>query len=149
MNPKISMKTKVHYADSLDGARTQIGYVQNIPQLKPLKEGKAYSSLELDEERMAKGTRKAEALDITILFTHDQHNTLKSIADSNAEKYFFFEFPEETAQNAGSPLVIYFKASIDIANEPIEIDDFLKDTIRMFKSTDVLESDGFPAEQSA
>ena len=60
--PQVAMKAEVSYATSLTGDKTKIGYVQKVGQLKTLKEGQTYSAL--DEERMAKGKRKAETVDI-------------------------------------------------------------------------------------
>lgn len=62
--PQVAMKAEVSYAPTLTGEKTKIGYVQKIGQLKTLKEGQTYSALDLEEERMAKGKRKAETVDI-------------------------------------------------------------------------------------
>lgn len=143
--PKVSMKTKLSYADTLTGVRTLVSYVQSIPALKALKEGKAYCALDLDEERMEKGVSKAESIDMVVLFDHAQHKALKTIVDGGEEKYWFVEYNDASAQTSGSPLVQYFKATIDMTNDAIEIDDFYKDTVRFYKSTDISESDGYPS----
>ena len=58
--PQVAMKAEVSFATTLTGEKTKIGYVQKVGQLKTLKEGQTYSALDLDEERMAKGKRKAD-----------------------------------------------------------------------------------------
>ena len=74
--PQVAMKAEVSYATSLTGDKTKIGYVQKVGQLKTLKEGQTYSALDLDEERMAKGKRKAEAVDIEMMFIQETHKDI-------------------------------------------------------------------------
>ena len=74
--PQVAMKAKVSYATTLTGDRTDIGYVQKVGQLKTLKEGQTYSVLDLEEERMAKGKRKAETVDIEMMFIQKTHKAI-------------------------------------------------------------------------
>ena len=86
--PQVAMKAEVSYATSLTGDKTKIGYVQKVGQLKTLKEGQTYSALDLDEERMAKGKRKAEAVDIEMMFIQETHKAMMAIADADTEIYY-------------------------------------------------------------
>lgn len=147
--PQIAMKTELSYSTTLTGDRIKIGYVQKIGQLKTLKDGQTYSALDLDEERMAKGKRKAEAVDIETMFIQETHKTMTGIADADTEIYLFLKYPESTASVAGKPLVQTVKCTIDIAGQEVNDGDFIKDTMRVFKNSKVVETDGYPIEGDA
>jgi hypothetical protein len=144
--PQVAMKAEVSYATSLTGAKTKIGYVQKVGQLKTLKEGQTYSALDLDEERMAKGKRKAEAADIEMMFIQETHKSMMAIADADTEIYLFLKYPDTTASVASKPLVQTVKCTIDIAGQEMSDGDFIKDTMRVFKNSTVVETDGYPVE---
>lgn len=147
--PQVAMKAEVSYATTLTGARTKIGYVQKVGQLKTLKEGQTYSALDLDEERMAKGKRKAEAVDIEMMFIQEEHKAMGVIADADTEIYLFVKYPESTASVASKPLVQTVKCTIDIAGQAMDDGDFIKDTMRVFKNSKVIETDGYPVEEDS
>ena len=144
--PQVAMKAEVSYATTLTGDKTKIGYVQKVGQLKTLKEGQTYSALDLDEERMAKGKRKAETVDIEMLFIQEVHKAMGVIADADTEIYLFVKYPESTASVASKPLVQTVKCTIDIAGQEMNDGDFIKDTMRVFKNSKVVETDGYPIE---
>lgn len=144
--PQVAMKAEVSYATSLTGDKTKIGYVQKVGQLKTLKEGQTYSALDLEEERMAKGKRKAETVDIEMMFIQEEHKAMGVIADADTEIYLFVKYPESTASVANKPLVQTVKCTIDIAGQEISDGDFIKDTMRVFKNSKVVETDGYPVE---
>lgn len=145
-SPQVAMKMKVSYAKSLTGEKTDIAYVTKIGQLKGLKEGQAYSSLELDEERTASGKRKSESTDVEMYFIQEQHKALKVIADADEEIYLFFQCPKTTESAEGKPLTFSLKGTIDIACNEIEDGDFIKDTMRIFRNSALVETDGYPVE---
>lgn len=142
--PKTSMLTTLWCAETLTGERTQVAFVQSIPPLKTVKESINYNALDFKSERQAKGTSKAENIEIPILYTEQQHDSLKVKADSDKDFYWFIQLPEETAVEEGKPLTWYFQASCDLANENIEIDGMLQEKITLYRSTEVEESKGFP-----
>lgn len=144
--PQVAMKAKVSYSTTLTGDKTDIAYVQKIGQLKSLKEGQTYSALDLDEERNASGKRKAEATDVEMMFIHAQHKSMKVFADNDTPIYLFIQYPETTAEVAGKPLTFSMKCTIDIAGNEVEDGDFLKDTMRIFRSSELVETDGYPVE---
>lgn len=144
--PQVAMKAEVSYATSLTGDKIQIGYVQKVGQLKTLKEGQTYSALDLDEERMAKGKRKAEAVDIEMMFIQETHKSMMAIADADTEIYLFLKYPDTTASVASKPLVQTVKCTIDIAGQEMSDGDFIKDIMRVFKNSTVVETDGYPVE---
>lgn len=144
--PKTSTLSTLWRAETLTGEKTQIAWVQEIPPLKQAKEAIVYNALDLDEEQQAKGTRKAETLTIPLLFTHTQHKSLNESAESNKEYYWFIKLPDDTAETEGSPLVFSFTGACDLGLDTIAIDDMLKDNLTIYRSSKVLETDGFPTE---
>lgn len=144
--PQVAMKAEVSYAPTLTGEKTKIGYVQKIGQLKTLKEGQTYSALDLEEERMAKGKRKAETVDIEMMFIQETHKAIQAIADADTSIYLFVKYPESTASVATKPLVQTVKCTVDIAGQEINDGDFIKDTMRVYKETKTVETDGYPVK---
>ncbi len=144
--PQVAMKSKVSYSTTLTGDRTYIGYVQKVGQLKTLKEGQTYSALDLDEERMAKGKRKAETVDIEMMFIQETHKSIKAIADADTTIFLFLEYPETTASVDNKPLIQSVKCTVDIAGQEMNDGDFIKDTMRVYKESNVVETDGYPVE---
>lgn len=146
-NPEIAMKANLEFSETLTGEKTLVAWVQNIGQLNQLKDGITYSAIDRDEEYMAKGKKKAEAIDIEVLFTHAQHKTLRAMAEGDKEYYFYIKYPEATANEAGKPLVFSLKATMDFASNAMEDGELLKDTIRLFKKSNLVETDGYPTEE--
>ena len=147
--PQVAMKAEVSFATTLTGEKTKIGYVQKVGQLKTLKEGQTYSALDLDEERMAKGKRKAETVDIEMMFIQETHKSIKAIADADTQIYLFVKYPETTASVSGKPLVQTVKCTVDIAGQELSDGDFIKDTMRVYKESDTVETDGYPTEEDS
>lgn len=143
--PRVSTLTTLWYATTLTGTRTQVAYVQEIPALKSAKEAITYNALDLEEEQQAKGSRKAETLTIPILFTESQHDTLKTLADSDEEYYWFIKLPEATATTANSPIVFHFTGACDLGMDTISIDGMLQENITLYRSSEVSETKGFPS----
>lgn len=144
--PQVAMKAEVSYATTLTGDKIKIGYVQKVGQLKTLKEGQTYSALDIEEERMAKGKRKAETVDIEMMFIQKTHKAIQAIADADTSIYLFVKYPESTASVATKPLVQTVKCTVDIAGQEINDGDFIKDTMRVYKETKTIETDGYPVE---
>ena len=147
--PQVAMKAEVSFATTLTGEKTKIGYVQKVGQLKTLKEGQTYSALDLDEGRMAKGKRKAETVDIEMMFIQETHKSIKAIADADTQIYLFVKYPETTASVSGKPLVQTVKCTVDIAGQELSDGDFIKDTMRVYKESDTVETDGYPTEEDS
>ena len=147
VTPKVSTLSTLWVSETLEGARTQVAYVQEIPPLKSAKEAVTYNALDLEEEQQAKGNRKAETLTIPLLFTHKQHKELTEKSDSNEEYFWFIKLPDETAIDSGKPLVFYFTGACDLGLDTIAIDDLLKENLTIYRSSKVSESEGFPAAE--
>lgn len=146
--PKVSTLTKVSYATTLTGTKTEIGYVQSISEFFTLPEEITYSAIDIDDERIAKGRRKANAPEIPWLFTETQWDELKALEEAGTEVYIFIQLPEDTAVADGKPLTWYFKATAAVSMDTIEFDNMLKSKVKLYRSSKIQESKGYPTSES-
>ena len=146
--PQTSTKTTLWIAETKEGEKKQIAYVQSIGALKSAKEAITYGALDLDEEQQAKGRRKAETNEIVILYTEEQHKELKKYSDSDKSYYIYVKYPESTKSQEEDSLVMSFTGSIDLVGNEIAIDDMLQDTLTIYRDSEVTESYGFPASEA-
>ena len=149
MEPKTSTLTKLFHADNLEklvgeATRKQVAFVQSIPEFLTAPEAITYSALDIDDERQTPGRRKAESIEIELLFTEEQYDELKAIQDAKTNGYWAIQLPEETASQAGKPLTWYFTGTCYIGMSEIAIDDMLKAKLTIYRSSAVEESKGFP-----
>ena len=144
MDPKTSTLTKVYFSDTLDGARTQLAYVQSIPEFLTAPEPITYSALDIDDERQTEGRKKAETMEIEFLYTEEQYDTLKAVETEKTNGYWFIQLPEVTAKETGKPLTWYFQGTIFVGMSEITIDDMLKSKVTIYRNSAIEESKGFP-----
>lgn len=142
--PKTSTMTKLFHGTTLTGERNQVAFVQSIPEFLTAPEPITWSALDIDDERQAVGRKKAENLEIEIIFTEEQYDELKQLEESGTNEYWFIQLPEDTASSTGKPLTWYFQATAHIGMSEIAIDDMLKAKITLYRNTAVEESKGFP-----
>ena len=150
MEPKTSTLTKLFHAEDLaklvaEATRKQVAFVQSIPEFLTAPEPIAYSALDIDDERQAPGRKKAESIEIELLFTEEQYDELKAIQNKKTNGYWAIQLPEETATEAGKPLTWDFTGTCQIGMSEIAIDDMLKAKLTIYRSSGVEESKGFPA----
>lgn len=143
--PDVSTLTKVWYSETKTGEKTQVSFTEEIPELESAPDAITATVLDLDYELSQPGIRKAETIEIPVLYTHTQHKRLKSL-DKNKEYYWWFELPEATAETEGKPLVRYFTGKARITMDTISPEEFIKDKLTLYKTSSVEESDGFPTE---
>lgn len=141
--PDVTTLTKMWYAETLIGEKTQVAFTESIPQLEEAPDSITATVLDLDYELSQPGIRKAATIEIPTLYTHTQHKRLRQL-DKDKEYYWFFELPESTAETAGKPLVRYFTGKIRVTVGEIAAEDFIKDTITLYKTSDVTECEGMP-----
>lgn len=149
--PRTSTMTKLFHADTLEDlksntARKQVAYVQGIPEFLKAPEPVTYSALDIPDERQAEGRQKAETLEIEILFTEEQYDELKTIQTAKTNGYWAIQLSEETAKTSGKPLTWYFTGTCYIGMSEIALDDMLKSKLTIYRSSEIEESKGFPAE---
>lgn len=143
--PNVSTLTKVYYAETLAGTKIQVAYTESIPKLEEAPDQITTTVLDLDYEIAGPGIKKASKLEIPILFTHTQHKALKALNKSK-EYFWFFVLPDNTAETTGKPLCRYFQATENLGLDEIKAGEFLKETLTLYKSTDVTEVEGLPAQ---
>lgn len=144
MDPKTSTLTKVFFSDTLTGERTQLAFVQSIPEFLTAPEPITYSALDIDDERQTEGRKKAESMEIEFLYTEEQYDQLKTVEKAKKNGYWFIQLPEVTAKEAGKPLTWYFQGTIFVGMSEIAIDDMLKSKVTIYRSSGIEESKGFP-----
>lgn len=142
--PDISKWAKVYYSETLTGERTQVAFVEEIPQLEEPPEPITGTCLDLGYEFSQPGIKKASQIEMPIYFTHTQHKKLRSLKDKKL--YWFFQNPVHTAATGLEPLVRYLQGKMCITMDTVTVGEFLKDKITIYKSSDLEESDGFPTE---
>ena len=142
--PDVTTLTKMWYSTTLTGERTQVSFTEEIPELESAPEAITATVLDLDYELSQPGIRKAETIEIPVLYTQTQHQRLKAL-DSDTEYFWFFQLPNATAVTANTPLVRYFKGKIRVTMDAISPEEFIKDKVTLYKTSAVSESVGFPA----
>ena len=140
--PRTSTLTKLFYGNSLTGEHNQVAYVQSIPEFLTAPEPITWSALDIDDERQAIGRKKAENLEIEIIFT-EQYDKLKALEKARTNAYWFIQLPEETSETK-KPLTWHFQATIHVGMSEIAIDDMLKTKITLYRNTAIEENKGFP-----
>jgi len=146
--PAVSTMTELSYSTTLGGTRTDIGYVQSIPEMLKTPDSITYSAVDIPDERQAKGRIKAEDMEIEILFTESQWDEIRAVQEAGTEVYVHIKLPDNTANTDNKPIVFYFKATMAIGMSSIEIDDMLKSKIKLYRSSEIKESKGFPTAQA-
>lgn len=141
--PYSTMLSKLYYATELTGEKTQVAWVQEIPEFDPAPEGIEFSALDTDYTGQVPGRRSADAIAIPILFTEAQHDKLKAL-DKSTDYYWFILLPEETATTQGKPVCFNFQAKVRLGMAALSVDEMLQETITLYKSTEVSETKGLP-----
>ena len=141
--PYSTMLSKLYYAETLEGEKKQVAWVQSIPEFDPAPEGIEFSALDTDYTGQTPGRRSADVIAIPILFTEPQHDTLKAL-DKTEDYYWFILLPEETATTPGKPVCFNFQAKVRLGMAEMAIDDMLQEILTLYKSTEVSETKGLP-----
>lgn len=141
--PYSTMLSKLYYSETKEGEKTQVAYVQEIPDFDPAPEGIEFSALDTDYTGQVPGRRSADAIAVPVLFTEEQHDELKAL-DKTKDYYWFILLPEETASQTGKPVCFYFQAKVRLGMNALAVDEMLQETLTLYKSTAVEESKGLP-----
>lgn len=146
--PKVSAGTELWYSTNETPATSadliQIFLVQEIPTIKAAPEGVTYGCLESKSQGVAEGVANAESLTVPILYSEDQHDALKALADAKTQIYFWVKLPESTAGEAGKPLTFKFSGTIFIGNDTISLNGILQENMTIYRDMDVTEQKGLP-----
>ena len=92
--PDVSTLTKVWYSETKIGERTQVSFTSEIPQLEQAPDAITATVLDLDYELAQPGIRKAETIEIPILYTHTQHKRLREL-DKDKEYFWFLNYQSQ------------------------------------------------------
>ena len=142
MEQKVSRLTKLFYAEDLEklvtkDTRKHVAFVQSIPQVLTVPELNTYSTLDVDDESQKLGMRKVQSIEIELLFTKEQYDTLKSIQNAKTNGYWAIQLPKEIAIEAGKPLIWYFTGMCHIGVSEIVIDNMLKAKLTIYRNLEI------------
>lgn len=141
--PDVTTLTKVWYAETLTGEKTQVSFTEEIPELEEAPDAITATVLDCDYELSQPGIRKASKIEIPVLYTHTQHKRLRGL-DKDKEYYWFFELPESTAETKGKQLVRYLTGKARISMDTLSPEEYIKDKLTIYKTSAVEENEGFP-----
>lgn len=140
--PDISKWAKLFYSETETGEKTQVAFVEEIPQLEEAPDQITGSALDLDYEFAQPGIKKASTIEIPIYYTQTQHKKLRGLADK--ELYWFFQNPAHSAPSGSEPLVRYLQGKMNVTMDTISVGEFMKDKMTIYKNSELKENDGFP-----
>ena len=140
--PYSTILSKLYYSETLEGEKKQVSWVQEIPDFDTAPEGIEFSALDTDYTGQVPGRRSADAIPIPVLFTKEQHDVLKTL-DKTKDYYWFILLPPET-NPSGEPPCLYFQAKVRLGMNALSLDEMLQETLTLYKSTEVQESEGLP-----
>lgn len=149
--PKSSIRTKVYHAPTItdladETKRKHVAYVQGIPEFLTPPEGIKYSAVDIPDEREAEGKQKLEDFVIEFLFTEEQYDELKAIQKAKNNEAWAIQLPEDTATTTGEPLTWYWTGTCFVGMSEIADEDMLKSKVKIYRSSEIEESKGFPTE---
>lgn len=142
--PDLSTLSKLSYADTDAGERTQIGFTEEIPALEEAPEQITGTAVDKDYEFSRPGVTKAGTIEVPVYYTHTQHKRLKGI--ERQDKVFFVEYPKNTAPDGEKPLIKKFKGSLVVVGDTLSSDEWIKDTVTIYRTTKVEEMYDYPTE---
>ena len=147
--PKSSMRTKVYHASTVEdltdeSKRKYVAYVQGIPEFLKAPEGIKYSAVDIPDKREAEGKQEIGDFEIEFLFTEEQYDELKEIEKAKKDEVWAIQLPEETAITTGKPLTWYWKGTCFVGMSEIADEEILKSKVKIYRSSEIKESKGFP-----
>lgn len=141
--PNVAMLSTMWYATTLTGEKTQVSFIESIPELEAAPDSITGTALDIDYEFSQPGKRKAEDIEITAYYTYTQHKRLQAL-NKDTSYYWFFKNPDSSAPDGEEPLVRYFQGKIRTTIDEVSDEDWIKNKIKLYKETAVEESYGFP-----
>ena len=142
--PDLSTLSKLFYADSDTGERTQIAFTEEIPALEEAPEQITGTAVDIDYEFSRPGKVKAGTIEVPVFYTHTQHKRLKEI--ERKDKVFFVEYPSSTAPSGEQALIKKFTGSLVVVGDTLSNDEWIKDTVTIYRTSKVEEVYEYPTE---
>lgn len=146
--PNISTLSKLYYAETKTGERTQICLTEEIPAIEEAPEQITGSAVDINYEFSRPGKMKAGTIEIPVFYTHTQHKRLKAM--ERKDVYFFVEYPESTVPEKGTegPLIKMFQGSLVVIGDALTDGEWTKDKVTIYRTSTVTEMYAFPTETS-
>lgn len=149
--PKTGTLTKIYISEKeypVENDLDLIMYTETVPAVEDPAEAVTYETTDMGGEEQSKGSKKSTTPAIPVLYKSDQHDKLKTLADSNESRHFFIRYPESTCEEGEQPLVKSFSAQMDLTGDEISAGDIIKDTLTLYRNSSVRESHGLPTAPS-
>lgn len=147
MAPKTGTLTKIYLSEKeypTESDLTLVMYSEEIPAVEDPAEAISYQTTDMPGEEQSKGSKKATTPAVPVLYKRDQHKDLKEKADSDKSFWFFIRYPKTTCADGEEPLVKYFSAQMDLTGDTITAGDIIKDTLTLYRNSQVKEAYGLP-----
>lgn len=142
--PSATIKTELWYK-AKEGTLTQVFGVQSIPSITPAKEDITYRTLESSTEFALSGVTPHESLEIECIGYPEQLKAIKLLEDAG-DLDWYVKLPDtfKTTGDTGA-MTIHWKGDVSINLAEVALDDTIKTTIKIGKSTVPEIIDGLPA----
>lgn len=146
--PAATMYTELWYASTEDTGLKQVFGVQSIPTIISAPEDITYRTLESGTEFAVPGVRPYETIEIETLFYKEQYNELKAVETAGTIPWWYVKLPDASAGSASGakPLVIKWRGAMSVALADISMDDMVRATLTIGKSTVPEAIEGLPSD---
>lgn len=146
--PAATMLTELWYAQTEDTGLVQVFGNQTIPEIETPPDDVTYRTLESDTEYGVPGVRAFTAIEVEGLFYKEQFTTMRALAESNKELFWYVKLPDSTAGTAegAKPIVIKWKGAFRIGIGEVALDDMVKTKMKIYKVTKPQIMEGLPTE---
>lgn len=147
LTPPVASKfTELWYASTEDTSLKQVFGVQSIPTVISASEDITYRTLESDTEFSVPGVRPYETIEIETLYYKEQYDALKALESAGTIPWWYVKLPDSSAGTSGKPTVIKWRGALSVALSEIALDDMIRSTLTIGKSTVPETIAGLPSE---
>ena len=145
--PVASVTTELYYAETEDTGLKQVFGVQSIPTIISAPEDITYRTLESRTEFAVQGVRAYETIEIELLYYKEQYSALAALEEAGNPIYWYVKLPDASAGSGASakPLVVKWQGSVSVSLAEVALDDMVKCTLKIGKSSVPTTMDGLPS----
>lgn len=133
--PSASVFTELWYASTEDSGLKQVFGVQSIPTIISPPEDITCRVLESDTEFAVQGVRPYETIEIETLYYRAQFDELKLLEGGNETPWWYVKLPDKSAGSSGKPMVIKWQGSCSVSLAEIALDDMIRATLTIGKTS--------------
>lgn len=141
--PSTTATTELWYKAKA-GTLTQVFGVQSIPPIETAAEDVTYRTLESRTEFADKGVRAFESIEIECIGYPEQYKAIKTLSETDEDVEWYVKLPDKF-KNEEKAITLTWKGSVDISLAEVALDDMIKTTIKIGKSSVPKLIDGLPA----